>query len=134
MSGKSTPYRFTIRFHEKDYQQRYVAEMLNGMGRHKAQYITSAILHYTNCTKAPDIEQSQDAHMQQKLELMLRMALEKLGIANFAQEAEKDLAPTQTPKPKKKHADVLTAADTEAGLDGLSIDAIMASLSALKGS
>lgn len=130
MSGKSTPYRFTIRFHEKDYQQRYVAEMLNGMGRHKAQYITAAILHYTNCTKTPDIEQTQDAQMQQKLELMLRMALEKLGLTNLTQTALTEAV--ETPRPKRKHADILTAEDTKTGLDGLNIDAIMASLSALK--
>lgn len=130
MIGKSTPYRFTIRFHEKDYQQRYVAEMLNDMGRHKAQYITAAILHYTNCTKTPDIEQTQDVQMQQKLELMLRMALEKLGLTNLAQDAPRE--PVEAPRPKRKHADVITAEDTKTGLDGLNIDAIMASLSALK--
>ena len=131
MSSKNTPYRFTIRFHEKDYQQRCVAEMLNGMGRHKAQYITAAILHYTNCTKTPDIEQNQDAQMQQKLELMLRMALEKLGLINLTQQAPGEPV-MEAHGPKRKHADVLTAEDTRTGLDGLNIDAIMASLSALK--
>lgn len=131
MNDKSTPYRFTIRFHEKDYQQRYVAEMLNGMGRHKAQYITAAILHYTNCTKTPDIEQNQDAQMQQKLELMLLMALEKLGLTNLTQKTPREPV-AESPRPKRKRADVLTAEDTKTGLDGLNIDAIMASLSALK--
>ena len=127
MSGKNSPYRFTIRFYEQDYQQRYVAELLNGMGRRKAQYITAAILHYVNCTKDPDIPQDHDAIMQQKFEMMIQMAIEKLGLATAAKNSP-DAA--QKPKPKRKRADVLTPEDTGAGLEGLDMDAILKSLSA----
>lgn len=132
MSSKGAPYRFTIRFNERDYQQQYVAELLNGMGRHKAQYITSAILHYVNCTKTPDIEQNQEAQLQHRLEIMVNMALEKLGAASKPQAVcETQAAPA--PKPKRKHADVLTPDDTGTGLDGLNVDAIVASIKALNG-
>lgn len=127
MSGKSTPYRFTLRFHDQDFQQKYVADLLNGMGRHKAQYITTAILHYINCTKTPDIEQNQDAQQQQRLEIMVRMAIEALGMGHFIQDTPKEVL--EEPTPKRRHADVLTAEDTKDGLDGLNLDAIMASLS-----
>lgn len=106
-----------------------MAELLNGMGRHKAQYITTAILHYINCTKTPDIEQDHDAQMQ-KLEIMVRMAIEKLGYT-AAQNNGSDTA--AAPRPKRKHADVLTPDDTEDGLAGLNVDAIIASLGALQG-
>lgn len=132
MSSKGAPYRFTIRFNERDYQQQYVAELLNGMGRHKAQYITSAILHYVNCSKTPDIEQNHDTQLQHRLEIMVNMALEKLGVANKVQ-ASCEIQALTSPKPKRKQADVLIPEDTETGLQGLNLDAIIGSLKNLKG-
>lgn len=46
MGGKKTPGRFTIQFNMDDPQQRMVAELLEPQGRRKAQFLTSAVLHY----------------------------------------------------------------------------------------
>ena len=55
MTEKKEPGKFTVRFNAADPQQRTVIELLNQQGRYKAQFLTSAILHYVHCTETPDI-------------------------------------------------------------------------------
>lgn len=52
---KKDPGKFTVRFNPADPQQRTVIELLNQQGRYKAQFLTSAILHYVHCSETPDI-------------------------------------------------------------------------------
>ena len=49
MGDKKKPGRFTLQFNQEDPQQRMVSELLEQQGRHKAQFITSAILSYIQC-------------------------------------------------------------------------------------
>ena len=46
MGEKKQPGRFTLQFNMEDPQQKTVSELLKQQGRHKAQFITSAILQY----------------------------------------------------------------------------------------
>lgn len=46
MGGKKQPGRFTLQFNVEDPQQKTVSELLEQQGRHKAQFITSAVLQY----------------------------------------------------------------------------------------
>jgi len=55
MLEKKDPGKFTVRFNTADPQQRQVIELLNQQGRYKAQFLTSAILHYVRYSEAPDI-------------------------------------------------------------------------------
>ncbi len=55
MFEKKDPGKFTVRFNMADPQQRTVIELLNQQGRYKAQFLTSAILHYVHCPETPDI-------------------------------------------------------------------------------
>lgn len=55
MFEKKDPGKFTVRFNAADPQQRTVIELLNQQGRYKAQFLTSAILHYVHCPETPDI-------------------------------------------------------------------------------
>lgn len=55
MFEKKDPGKFTVRFNPADPQQRTVIELLNQQGRYKAQFLTSAILHYVHCPETPDI-------------------------------------------------------------------------------
>jgi len=55
MLEKKDPGKFTVRFNIADPQQRQVIELLNQQGRYKAQFLTSAILHYVHCSETPDI-------------------------------------------------------------------------------
>lgn len=49
MGEKKNPGRFTLHFNLEDPQQKMVSELLEQQGRHKAQFITSAILSYIQC-------------------------------------------------------------------------------------
>lgn len=55
MLEKKDPGKFTVRFNIADPQQRTVIQLLNEQGRYKAQFLTSAVLHYVHCTKTSDI-------------------------------------------------------------------------------
>ena len=46
MGEKKKPGRFTLQFNMEDPQQRMAAELLEQQGRHKAQFIATAILSY----------------------------------------------------------------------------------------
>lgn len=46
MAEKKRPGRFTLQFNLEDPQQRAASELLEPQGRHKAQFIASAILSY----------------------------------------------------------------------------------------
>ena len=52
---KKDPGKFTVRFNMADPQQKAVIDLLNQQGRYKAQFLTSAILHYVHCSETPDI-------------------------------------------------------------------------------
>lgn len=57
MPAKKIPGRFTLQFNLKDPQQKDAADYLERQGRHKAQFLASAILHYLHCPETPDIPQ-----------------------------------------------------------------------------
>ena len=46
MGEKKKPGRFTLQFNMEDPQQRMASELLEQQGRHKAQFIASAVLSY----------------------------------------------------------------------------------------
>lgn len=52
---KKDPGKFTVRFNMTDPQQKAVIDLLNQQGRYKAQFLSSAILHYVHCPETPDI-------------------------------------------------------------------------------
>ncbi len=54
MGEKKKPGRFTLQFNLEDPQQRTVSELLEQQGRHKAQFITSAVLLYTRSPNPPE--------------------------------------------------------------------------------
>lgn len=56
MADKMQPGRFTIRFNMNDPQQQAAVDILNRMGRQKAQFIAQALTHYTECKCHPQAE------------------------------------------------------------------------------
>lgn len=80
MGEKKNPGRFTIQFNLNDPQQQAVCELLEKQGRHKAQFITSAVLQYINCSETPEIASAPlpDLDLIEKmvLEIMDRYAVE----------------------------------------------------------
>lgn len=71
MADKKNPGRFTIQFNHGDPKQQSVAELLEQQGRHKAQFITNAVLHYINCPETPETcpPQTMDKALLEKLVL-----------------------------------------------------------------
>lgn len=72
MSEKKQPGRFTIQFSMDDPQQKITAEILEGKGRRKAQFITNAVLFYLEQT---DTEKPSTAPEEISEELLERMIL-----------------------------------------------------------
>lgn len=50
MADKTQPGRFTLKFNLSDPQQLAAVNILNRMGRQKAQFVAQALLHYSECT------------------------------------------------------------------------------------
>lgn len=58
MTKKNSPERFTVKFNPSDPCHQKTVDILNKQGRHKAQFIVNAVMHYLNCPETPDIPQS----------------------------------------------------------------------------
>ena len=84
MSEKKAPGRFTLQFNLKDPQQRVVSELLEQQGRHKAQFITSAILRYIQGPSPHEHDSRQPGIDEAALERMLYSFLEKHPIFTAA--------------------------------------------------
>lgn len=54
MGEKKRPGRFTIQFNLCDPKQKTVSDLLDQQGRSKAQFLTSAVLHYLNSPETPE--------------------------------------------------------------------------------
>ena len=77
MSEKKQPGRFTLQFNLEDPQQRTVSCLLEQQGRRKAQFITSAVLLYTQNPMQTDQESSRPAVTEEALERMLLAIMER---------------------------------------------------------
>lgn len=80
MEKKKTPGRFTIQFNLSDPKQFSVSELLEHQGRHKAQFIANAVLHYIHCPETSDISAPQPVDR----ELLEAIVLEILNRQNRA--------------------------------------------------
>lgn len=70
MAEKKCASRFCIKFNEHDSRHLQVIEILEAQGRHKAQYVANAVLHYINCNNTPAVPQD-DAVLRQAVEAMV---------------------------------------------------------------
>lgn len=77
MEGKKKPGRFTLQFNMEDPQQRSVSGLLEQQGRHKAQFITSAILWYIQTSGLQRIDSNIHAANPEALERVLLKIMEK---------------------------------------------------------
>ena len=55
MGDKKHLGRFTMQFNLGDPQQARTAEILEQQGRQKARFISTAVLHYINCSETPEV-------------------------------------------------------------------------------
>lgn len=104
MAEKKNKGRFTLQFNPADPQQMKAAELLEQQGRHKAQFLTSAVLHYIHCPETPDI--AQPLHIDNReLEKRILEVLSKLPSEQLA----------SVPKDKEKEAQAADAPGEAAG-------------------
>ena len=66
-----------MQFNMKDPQQRMVSELLEQQGRHKAQFIASAVLSYIQCPNPQGYGSDPPAIDEATLERMLLTIMEK---------------------------------------------------------
>ena len=77
MGEKKKPGRFTLQFSIEDPQQRMVSELLEQQGRHKAQFITNAIMLYIQHPKPQGHNSGSPAVDEAVIERLLLSILEK---------------------------------------------------------
>lgn len=126
MSEKKAPGRFTLQFNLKDPQQRAVSELLEQQGRHKAQFITSAILCYIQGSNTKEHDSRQPVMDETALERMLSSVLEKHPLFTAA---SADNAPQVRESPARMSAGAKVWNDT---IDDDAIRAISDTLSAFQ--
>jgi len=93
MKDKKDNARFTIQFNLNNPLHTQAVEVLNGQSpRGKAQYITTAILHYESCDETPNAKH-QSAHLDEKavVEIIERFISNRGIIGGRAQQAPTSL-------------------------------------------
>lgn len=101
MGEKKKPGRFTLQFNLEDPQQRMASELLEQQGRHKAQFIASAIMLYIQCPKPQGHDGGPPAIDEAAIERMMLSILEKHS--QFAA-----AAPGEPPETEEHHAPAAT--------------------------
>ena len=96
MTEKKDPGKFTVRFNTADPHQRTVIEILNQQGRYKAQFLTSAILHYVHCSQTPDIH-GASAVGSEEIERIVYSVLARQQTVPVSQQEVKQTNITQIP-------------------------------------
>ena len=109
MGEKKQPGRFTLQFNLNDPQQQTVSELLEQQGRHKAQFITSAVLLYTQHPKPQGHDGGAPAADEAALEQMLLSILEKHPRLAAAASKEPPVSPAKGPWGKPMEDDALKA-------------------------
>ena len=120
---KKNPFVTTVGFKKDDPDHIYVAELLNSMGRGKAQYIVKAVMLYQ------DMQESGEAvHTGSAYERIRRVVLQvieereqQMGVS-----LREDAIPEEKRKEPKAKEDMLTSLDEDA------LNGIMASLAAFQ--
>ncbi len=100
MADKKNRGRFTIQFNTADPHQMQAAELLERQGRHKAQFLTGAVLHYLSCKETPDISLPAPPSDTDLKALILKVLDEHFPKAELAgrQEEHEDAAETAPQK------------------------------------
>lgn len=103
MGEKKAPGRFTIHFNLKDPQQRKVSELLEQQGRHKAQFLTNAVLCYVQ--ERQGHSETLAGVSEATLEQMVLSILKKYPHLIITAEQERDRAPVKPPSEPQTEAD-----------------------------
>lgn len=98
---KKNPFVTTIGFKKEDPDHVYVAELLNSMGRGKAQYIVKAVLVYQSMQEGVEIHQpltgfsDYNAIRQIVLQVLEENERQKKGQTDFVQQSRLEKEQTE---------------------------------------
>ena len=114
---KKNPYIMTIGFKKEDPDHVYVAELLNSMGRGKAQYIVKAILAYQGLQKRGELPPSTGMSVDYDIirQIVMQIMDEREGKTSHSTVSMADTV--QEPE-QGEEKDVLEGFD-EAALNGI---------------
>lgn len=124
MADKKDPGKFTVRFNIHDPQHQTVVALLNQQGRNKAQFLTSAVLHYINCKETPNLQVPPvDPETLEKIivSILEKRDKQKRG-GDVPQRTEKacETSPAETPQAKEESENWFgSAGEVSAILDSL---------------
>lgn len=126
MADKSNNSRFCIQFNNQDANHLRVINLLNEQGRHKAQFIAQAVLHYISCTNSPEIT-TDSKTLRQTIELVVRDYMAKSSHKTPDRQADNDPRLSRLRKSEN-----ITPDDDIGEIDDELISAITNSLDAFK--
>ena len=98
MAVKKDPYKFTIQFNPGDPAHRQTTDLLNGLGRRKAQFIVNAVVHYIHCKETPDMSQTAPMDMELIEAVVLRIMKEQSTAAPSQETAKPANLPKKAPE------------------------------------
>lgn len=122
---KKNPFVTTVGFKKDDPDHVYVAELLNSMGRGKAQYIVKAVMLYQDMQESGEAVHTGSTYDYERIRRVVLQVIEEreqqMGVS-----LREDAIPEEKRKEPKAKEDMLTSLDDDA------LSGIMASLAAFQ--
>jgi len=122
---KKNPFVTTVGFKKDDPDHIYVAELLNSMGRGKAQYIVKAVMLYQDMQESGEAVHTGSAYDYERIRRVVLQVIEEreqqMGVS-----LREETIPEEKRKEPKAKEDMLTSLDDDA------LSGIMASLAAFQ--
>lgn len=123
---KKNPFVTTVGFKKDDPDHVYVAELLNSMGRRKAQYIVKAVMLYQDMQESGEAVHTGSAYDYERIRRVVLQVIEErerhLGVP-----VREVALPEEKKKETEPEEDMLTSLDEDA------LNGIMASIAAFQG-
>lgn len=123
---KKNPFVTTVGFKKDDPDHIYVAELLNSMGRGKAQYIVKAVMLYQDMQESGELPQAGgSAYDYERIRKVVLQVIEERE-RQLGQSAKVDVLTEAPKKEPEQDEDMLMSLDDNA------LSGIMASLAAFQ--
>lgn len=122
---KKNPFVTTVGFKKDDPDHIYVAQLLNSMGRGKAQYIVKAVMLYQDMQESGEAVPTGGTYDYERIRRVVLQVIEERERQLGVPEREVTL-PEEKKKVRESEVDMLTSLDDDA------LNGIMASLAAFK--
>jgi len=122
---KKNPFVTTVGFKKDDPDHIYVAELLNSMGRGKAQYIVKAVMLYQNMQESGEAVPTGGAYDYERIRRVVLQVIEE-------RERQMGVHVREVTLPEEKKKETELEEDMLTSLDDDTLNGIMASLAAFQ--